>query len=315
MRTFCTIITSDYFPYAITLYRSILELHPEETLCILVCDEGKITLDQEKFPNVQLHRFNDIFKEYKADELIVKYRNDKDALRWSLKPVYINYLLGKDFEKVLYTDCDLFFFADYGFLFEKLDQYNILLTPGNTTGNPYVSEEEFLSGYRYGFYNAGFIGANTKGIDALKWWANCCSYRVETSFEEGLFVDQRYLDALPVRFPNIGIIRHKGCNIAFWNQHECKRVLVSNKVLINGEDPVIFIHFTNKYIPELLVGHDPLIYPFYLIYEATFSKSGKNIKEFIPGLPEYKKSPKLIRFKRKLLIRTRIKRWLFKLSQ
>lgn len=315
MRTFCTIITSNYFPYAITLYRSIINFNRNEKLCVLVCDDEEIQADFTEFPNLSVHHLSDVYKEYKADELIAKYALDKDALRWSLKPVYINYLLGKGYEKVLYADCDLFFFSDYEFLFEKLDQYNILLTPSNITGNPYVHEEEFLSGYRYGFYNAGFIGANSKGIHALKWWANCCSYRVETSFEEGLFVDQKYLDALPVRFSNVGVVRHKGCNIAFWNQHECKRVLINNEVLINGEDPVIFIHFTNKYIPELLLGHDPLIYPFYLIYETTFNKSGKSIKEFIPGLPEYKKSPPLIQLKRKLLIRTRIKRWLFKLSQ
>lgn len=314
MRTFCTIITGNYRPYAITLYRSLLEFNPNEMMHVLICDENKIQPDLE-FPNLHFHYVNDIFKEYKADLLITKYRDDPDALRWSLKPVYIRYLLRNGFGKVIYTDCDIFFFNDYEFLFKELDRYNVLLTPGRTTSNPYVHEEEFLSGYKYGLFNAGFIGASKKSLDALKWWTNCCSYKIETNFEEGLFVDQKFLDALPVLFDNIGIVRHKGCNIAFWNQHECKRILVNGEVLINAEYPIIFIHFTNKYIPELLSGNDPMIYPFYLKYETVFSKSGKDIREFISQAPDYKEPLPLIALKRKLLIRTRIKRWLFKLSQ
>lgn len=314
MRTFCTIITSNYLPYATTLYRSLLEFNPKEIMHALVCDENTMQADPE-FPNLHFHYLNDVFTEYKADVLITKYSENLDSLRWSLKPVYIKYLLQGGYEKVIYTDCDIFFFNDYEFLFQELDKYHLLLTPGHTTSSPYVHEEEFLTGYKYGLFNAGFIGAGKKSMNALKWWTNCCSYKIETNFEEGLFVDQKYLDALPVIFENIGVVRHKGCNIAFWNQHECKRILVNGEVLINGRHPIVFIHFTNKFIPELLNGNDPLIYPFYLRYETVFSKSGKNIREFIPGLPEYKQPLAFASLKRKLLIRTRIKRWLFKLSQ
>jgi lipopolysaccharide biosynthesis glycosyltransferase len=315
MRTFCTIITGNYFPYAITLYRSILKMNPNETMHLLICDQDVVSIDQKLFPGLHFHHLNDIFKQYKADEIIGKYRNNSDSLRWALKPVYINYLLANGFEKVVYTDCDLFFFNDYEFLFEELDRYILTLTPGYTSSNPYVHEEEFLSGYKYGLFNAGFVGANKNSMAALNWWANCCSYKVETDFENGLFVDQKYLDALPVLFDDIGIIRHKGCNVAIWNQHECKRVRKNDQVLINGEYPIVFIHFSNKYIPELVSGNDPLIYPYYLEYEKEFGKSGKTIREFIPGLPEYKKPAPIIMLKRKLLLRTRIKRWFFRLSQ
>ena len=314
MRTFCTIVTNNYLPYATTLYRSLLGFNPNEIIHILLCDENNVKQDHE-FPNMYFHSLNDIFREYKTDLLITKYNANQDALRWSLKSVYIKYLLQNGFEKVIYTDCDIFFFNDYEFLFSELDKFDLLLIPGRTTSNPYVHEKEFLSGYKYGLFNAGFIGAGKNSVDALKWWTNCCSYKIETNFEDGLFVDQKYLDALPVLFENIGVVRHKGCNIAFWNQHECKRILVSGEVLINSKYPIVFIHFTNKYIPELLKGNDPLIYPFYLEYESVFSKSGKNIREFISELPEYKNPPPLVALKRKLLIRTRIKRWLFKLSQ
>jgi hypothetical protein len=120
---------------------------------------------------------------------------------------------------------------------------------------------------------------------------------------------------LPVLFENVGIVQHYGCNIAFWNQHECKRVVSDGKVLINGEFPIIFIHFTNKYIPEILNGNDPHIYPYYLEFKKTFESSGAKLGQFIPGMPEYKSPGIISRIKRKLLIRTRIKRFFYRLSQ
>ncbi len=313
MRTFCTIITHNYLPYAKTLHRSLVQFNKEEKLVVLVVDSDATI---EATPGISYLRINDIYNTPKADIIYNKYtQQDPDALRWGLKPVLLSYLLTKGYSKIIFADCDLFFFNPYEFLFRELDTHDILLTPGSTTRSPQVQEEEFLSGYKYGQFNAGFAGVTVNAQSMLNWWADCCAYRVETNFNDGLFVDQKYLDAVPVLFDNAGIVRHRGCNIAFWNQHENKRVLKGSEVWINGEFPIIFIHFTNKYIPELLNGNDPLIYPYFLAYEKTFNELGSTLKEFIPGLPEYKEPNILLRIKRKLLIRTRIKRWLFRLSQ
>lgn len=316
MRTFCTIITSDYYPYAVTLYRSLTAICPGEKLAVLVVDENRNKIDTENYPGITIFSAADIYNCKFTDQIFNKYSpTNPDALRWALKPVFIKYLAEQGYSKIIFADCDLFFFNNYEFLFLELDNYSLLLTPGRTTRNPLVHEEEFLSGYKYGHYNAGFIGATKDAIPILNWWAKCCAYRIETRFDEGLFVDQKYLDAAPVLFDRVGIIRHKGCNVAFWNQHECKRVKQNNGILINGSFPVIFIHFTNKYIPELLHGNDPHIYPYYLQFRDTFAKSGSLIDHFIPGIPEYKEPGFLLRIKKKLLIRTRIKRALFWLSQ
>jgi hypothetical protein len=316
MRTFCTIITADYLPYAVTLYRSLIKFHPEEMLIVLVADSVNPITGGADCPGIRILTRQDIYAGKYADIIYSKYADtNPDALRWALKPVLITHLLQNGFSKVIYADCDLYFVNEYEFLFTELNNFSLLLTPGRTTRNPQLQEEEFLSGYKYGQFNAGFIGATPAAISAMDWWANCCAFRVETNFSDGLFVDQKYLDALPVLFEYTHIIRHKGCNIAFWNQHECKRVIINGEVRINGEFPIVFIHFTSKYIPELLEGNDPLIYSFYQEYEKSFNLSGHTLKEFIPGMPEYKEPSLPVRIKRKLLLRTRIKRWLFKLSQ
>lgn len=79
-----------------------------------------------------------------------------------MKPVFISYLLENGFEKVIFTDCDIFFFNDYAFLYQELDDAAVLLTPSFMTRYPDVLENEFISLFKYGIYNAGFIGASKK---------------------------------------------------------------------------------------------------------------------------------------------------------
>jgi hypothetical protein len=315
MQAFCTIITSNYFPYAVTLYKSLINFNAEETLEVLICDEGSIQPASSGYPGIKITRLKDMYGFSITDSIFVKYANDPDALRWSMKPVFINYLLKKNLNKVIFVDCDIFFYNDYRFLFDLLDSNAILLTLHRTTRNPAISQDDFLAFFKYGMFNAGFIGVSETGIPAMQWWANACLFKNEINLAEGVYKDQRYLDALPVLFDSVHIIDHPGCNIAFWNQQESKRTMVNGKLLINNKFPVIFIHFTRKYIPELLEGNDPQILPLFRIYEKCFEESGYRLNEFIPGLPGYKAFTPLIRLKRKLLLRTRIKRWLFKLSQ
>jgi hypothetical protein len=314
MRAVCTIITSNYFPYAAALYRSLIKFHSDEKLVILVCDEGPLNFSSTTFPGIEIIRLKAIMSFGETECLYSKYYRDNiDAFRWSMKPVLLSYLLKNGYEKVMYVDCDIFFFNDYDFLFDELNSSSVLLTPCWRTIDYKKNEEEFISLYTDGLYNAGFIAAGKKGILALEWWTQACFYKIAIDYKQGLFVDQRYLDAMPVMFPNIKAIEHKGCNISVWNQHECKRILVDDKVLINGKDPIVFIHFNNNYIKELLEGRDHLLFPHLKQYEATFNEPGYRLSDFISGLPEHKEAGALKKFKHKTLLRTRMKNFLHKL--
>ncbi len=147
-----------------------------------------------------------------------------DAFRWSMKPVFMKYLLDSNHvKKLIYIDSDIHFFNDYNFLFDYLDSCNILLTPHWQSSDPLKDESNFKCLLTSGFYNAGFIGVNKKAIEALNWWAEVCLYNCEIKPETGNFVDQTYLDFFHYLFDGIKIIKHKGCNVANWNQVECKR--------------------------------------------------------------------------------------------
>ena len=106
----------------------------------------------------------------------------------------------------------------------------------------------------------------------MEWWAKACYFKIGFFPESGIFGDQKYLDALPFKFPGPEVIRHYGCNIGEWNTEECKRTIVNNRVLINGQYPIIFIHFTQTLIHQILKGFDPLLKAYLDQYIKTFEE-------------------------------------------
>ncbi|MCB0715756.1 MAG: hypothetical protein R2796_04070 [Chitinophagaceae bacterium] len=308
MQTFCTIVTPDYLPLAKTLYRSLQAIDTNVQLHILVLGD-------------EIHEKNEYFKTYNLtslrnyslyNELEKKYAHTQtDKFRWSLKPVFISYLLDNQFDKVIYVDPDIFFFNDFQFLFDELNQTSVLLSPHWRDKNPFANEENFLANYKDGLYNGGFIGATKNGLPALKWWAGLCHYKMDRQISLGIYDDQRYLDSMPLYFSGVKILKHKGCNIANWNSIECKREKVNNEILINGQYPIIFIHFTKETILSIEKGHDKLLQPFLVTYKNKLQKENIDIASFI----NRPKKNLFIWVKEKTLIRTRIKRFFYRLAE
>ena len=181
-------------------------------------------------------------KEY---ELInIKNEFDNDRNRWTLKPFLIKKLLEK-YDKVIYVDPDMYFVSDWSFLIEEID--GLLLTRHWRPSSP--SYNGFLINFTHGFFNAGFIGASKKSIKALEWWANCCCWKCEKNEGLGLYVDQRYLDFIHLNFDNVNICKHKGCNLASWNDLELTKTFSNKeKVLVSdGENnwDAVFFHFSH----------------------------------------------------------------------
>jgi hypothetical protein len=316
MKTFCTIITKNYLPYAIALYKSIERFDKQIQLQVLVVDGDVPAEIISGYNGITIIPVHTIMEYNLVKSLHKKYvHTSTNSFRWALKPVLISYLLEQGFKKVLYTDCDIFFYEDYRFLFDDLDISCILLTPHWRTSDPLVDELAFLSLFTDGIYNAGFIGANREGLPALSWWALACHYRMETNEDMALKDDQSYLDVVPVKFENVKIIRHMGCNISAWNQFECKRVLVGDKVLINGIYTIVFMHYNKRQFIEILKGHDKLLLPYLQQFKKTFEENGDELSSFHKDFNHYYTAGPLLKLKWKLMIRTRIKRFLFLMAQ
>jgi hypothetical protein len=222
--------------------------------------------------------------------------------------------LQKEFDRVIFTDGDLYFVNNFSFLLEELDTNDILLTPHWANLNPFENEGSLKDVLRGGLYNAGFIGVNQRGAEIINWWAEMCHYKTEEDPASGLFFDQKYLDILPVQFENVKILKHQGCNLASWNVQTCKREIINGKLLINQQFEPVFIHFNRETIVNILNRNDRFLHPYLEEYIELFKKEGFDLVNNFKTLDFSKFNSPILKLKYKLLLRTRLKRFLFKLA-
>lgn len=316
MHAFCTIVTSDYLPKAVVLFSSICRFGPDTGMHVLIADKDQTYIKPSLPGNMKINTPDEFGKYPMVKNLYKKYAHiNFDNFRWSLKPVFTSYLLQNGYDKIIYVDCDMFFVNDYNFLFNELDTNDIVLTPHWNSTNPLINQDSFLSNFTSGMFSAGFFGVNKNGLQAMTWWANACHFMMGEHIEKGVNDDQRYLDLFPVLFEKTKIVRHRGCNIGSWNYEESKRVLINGELLINEKFPVIFIHFDEMLISTILKGHDPLLLPYLEKYNNAFELAGYKMNDFLPAYTIYKNATFLKKIKWKLRIKTRIKKWLYKIAE
>ena len=312
MNTFCTIITADHLPFAKVLQESLQKNVPGTLLQVLVIDNNNLPSSQ----NLVIHTIETVLTSPVARGIYNKYAHtNPDHFRWALKPVFISYLLQNGFDKVIFADPDIYFVNNFSFLFDELDTNNILLTPHWANLNPLKNESSLIDVMRGGLYNAGFIGANKKGMEAINWWAESCHYKTEKNQELGLFDDQKYLDILPVQFPDVKIIKHPGCDLASWNVATSKREILNGKLVINRQYEPVFIHFAKETIVNILNRNDQLLYPHLEEYIQQLKKEGFDLPANYKDLDFSKYHSPFFKLKHRLRLRTRFKRFLFKLAE
>jgi len=308
---FCTIITPDYLPFARCLHMSLLKQLPGVEMFVLVTDE----IVRERDGQMHFLTLGELNSE-QALAIRKKYEGFNDHLRWPLKPALLLQLLDR-FDEVIYTDSDLCFFEHPQPLFDQLKGHSILLTPHGAPADPFHYREKFEMNFLAGLFNAGFVAVNRRARQVLQWWATACYFRMDDDKPAGYFVDQRYLDLVPLLDPGAGIVRHQGCNIGSWNiESFIREIMEDGRVMINGKYEVIFIHFNNETVKHILNGDDPALRPYFERYRELFRlSSNRQLDDFFPLLQDWMHKPLHLQVKRGLQIRTRLKRFLFYLAK
>jgi hypothetical protein len=189
--------------------------------------------------DLHLDSFPDMVKQYTIVELVT-----------SVKPYYFTYLFNQypDAEKIIYFDPDILVFTPLTDLKEKLDQYDIVLTPHFTT--PIPVSDKFLPTeihiFNTGVFNLGFLAvrrsANTTAM--LKWWEEKLLHDCIVDLTRGYFVDQLWMNLVPAYFDNVYIDKYPGYNMAHWNLHERSLTKQGSQFLVN-EVPLTFYHFSH----------------------------------------------------------------------
>jgi hypothetical protein len=329
-RTFCTIVTNNYLPYAYALNESILKHGEEIEFKILVTDLSKnderfhSIVAQKNFENISFYDPISIQENEVSASIYSKYHDtNMDVFRWSNKPVFINFLLSQGYDKVIYVDSDIFFYSDYTFIFNDLDKYSVILSPHWRASDPYRDPVNFEKNFTEGIYNGGFIAVSKEGRSAMDWWAKACEYKCVKLPSSGLYDDQKYLDFLHSKFENIGVLSNRGCNIAGWNRIECQRKLGENgKVLINDKWEVVFIHVTKSTMRAILILDDRLLKDYLQEYINTINKYSPNPlsidkittelqpKKMKKKIKKRKRNKLLAKFRQEIRLRTRLRKFI-----
>jgi hypothetical protein len=242
-----TICSNNYLAEALTLGDSLVNtgFHSNKYIIFLVDKfHEDIEYNNLKYSVIQVS--DEIVKDFNS---ISSYYNIIE-LSTSVKPSLFKYLIKKFTaeDTFAYLDPDLFFkqnIEDY--VVQELNNASILLTPHllnpvKLNRDPF--ENIFLN---FGIYNLGFITikVNQNSVEMLDWWEERTLKLGIINVKEGLFVDQLWINLVPIFFKDIQITLHPGFNVAYWNIEERELKKIENIYLINNKFPLIFFHFSS----------------------------------------------------------------------
>ena len=246
----CSVITKSHLGFVRALVRSFRRWHPAGRAYVLVADdpEGCYDPGAEDFTVVSLADLR------LRDPRGFCFRYDAFALCNALKPCLLLHLIRERHEsEVLYLDSDIGVFGGLGPLFELLQGCEVLLTPHTRVDFPgdgaWPVRSVLLTS---GTYNAGVVGVrnSTESLRFLEWWAGALEFGCVVDPARGIFVDQRYLDLVPVFFQGVLVLSHDGVNVAHFNLHHRKLRREHGRWFVNA-DPLLLFHFTQVDWPKL----------------------------------------------------------------
>lgn len=240
-----TLCSNNYLAHAKTLGDSVKKHIPNAQFIIGLVDKKHPDIDYEFFNSFQILPFDEIgcpfFPEMISIYNVIEFNT-------AVKPFYFEYLFQKYGPNCLvyYIDPDIVFYSGISELNTILRDQNIIVTPHITTPQLSVSPYETMV-LNVGIYNLGFIGIRhtDHSITFLKWWQERLKSLCYIDYAKGLFVDQIWINLVPLLFKGVYSIALPNYNMACWNFHERKILKSDNTYYVNDfNTPLIFFHFS-----------------------------------------------------------------------
>lgn len=241
VRAACTIVSLNYLPYARTVCESYLRFHPDHTFYVLLVDRlpQNYDLSREKFELVLVDDLG--IPDFES----IAFKYDILELNTSVKPTFLTSLLERGIDELIYFDPDILVCSPADLIFEALGTSAIVLTPHSTSPNSACPSGEAMLLFS-GIFNLGFIAVSrvAEAKRFLAWWEERCLTLGYQERMSGLFVDQKWINLVPCFFDSVCVLKHPGCNVAYWNLHERTIERAPEFWLVNGLAPLIFFHFS-----------------------------------------------------------------------
>ena len=288
-RVACTIVSANYLHFGWTLAESFFRFHPDDEFYLLLVDR----LPEDFVSRNPAVHVVEVEKLGLPGFRALAFKYNILELNTAVKPSFLKYLFEKGADKVIYFDPDIYLFDSLEVIYDALDTASAVLTPHLLSPTPdpeHVYENDLLV---TGVFNLGFVAVSnsSQGRRFLDWWEERC---LQFGFEDlrcGLFVDQKWLIHAPCFFDNIHILRHAGCNVAYWNLYERALSETAEGYVVNGHSPLVFFHFSgykpsmpNELSTKLRVKQeiDPALRQLLLLYGDRLKANGADFYRKYP---------------------------------
>ena len=213
-----TSIARNYLPNATVLAGSVRRHDPAVRFVIVLCDELDETVELPPCVDEILPACALLGEDFAG----WAFQHDLVELCTAAKGFALEHFFARPgCERVIYLDPDIYLTGDLLAVYAALDDNSIVVTPHLLSPEidaDAIEQNEF-DALRHGAFNLGFLAVRNDeaGRRFAQWWSRRLrSYCVDRR-SDGLFVDQKWMDLAPSFFPELGILRHPGHNVAPWN--------------------------------------------------------------------------------------------------
>lgn len=238
----CTIVAKNYLPFARCMMDSIAVHHPEFTRSVILVDraDGYFDTSQESFEVIESWELGIPRPEW------FHFKYTVLELSTAVKPYALEFLLNRHkAARIIYFDPDIFVYRRLEPVLNALESHAAALTPHLTSPISDGFEPSERAILQSGAYNLGFIALTAGAVATrlLSWWKDRLYDQCLVDAQQGLFVDQRWMDLAPGLFPEIAILRDPGLNVAYWNLKQRRIERQADGYTADGER-LYFFHFS-----------------------------------------------------------------------
>ncbi len=236
-----TICARNYLAYALTLRESVLKHEPDADFLIYLSDAG--------IDDPAIRDFTIPMSELAIPGLArLTFRYDILELSTAIKPFCFAYAFDRlGHRSAIFLDPDIQLFAPLSEVRRGFESgASCLLTPHLLTplddDGKRPSNRDILAS---GAFNLGFaaFADEPEARAFLAWWGQELLENCYSLPQEGLFVDQKFVDLAPGFLSRLSIIRHEGYNVAYWNLSD-RPVSYLADAWTAGGGPLVFFHFS-----------------------------------------------------------------------
>jgi hypothetical protein len=244
-----TVITKSFLAHARTLAETLTEHNPDVELYVLLADRLDNYFDPSAEP-FHLIQLEDL-PEFDVVSQMCFYYTPFElccALRGYLHEYIFHHTSA---ESWMFLDADIMIFHSLDQIFQQIEQSSIVLTPHlqNLPTLPKNTNIEIII-ITAGLYNAGFMGLkrSEETLKFITWFKERLQYYCfnDAAIEHarGLFVDQRWLDLVPLYFKAVSFLSNSGANLGHWNLYERQLDFDSHGKVVVNQEPLLFVHFS-----------------------------------------------------------------------